>query len=88
VALADALYYASMLDLDTVGCFCALHETRLLPKKIAYPPDDLRSSRQPAQSASENALASNELFLEIFNPSLVQPFKYRSIRFTAVMSHP
>jgi hypothetical protein len=36
-----ALYSASILDLDTVGCFRALYDTRFEPKKTANPPVDL-----------------------------------------------
>jgi hypothetical protein len=38
VEFARALYSASVLDLDTVGYFMALQETRLGPKNIANPP--------------------------------------------------
>jgi hypothetical protein len=48
VAFANALYIDSILDLETVVCFLALHETKLDPKYIAYPPVDLLSSKQPA----------------------------------------
>jgi len=48
VALARALYSASVLDLDTVACFLALHEIRLEPRKIAKPPVDFLSSEHPA----------------------------------------
>jgi hypothetical protein len=34
-ALANALYFASILDLDTVGCFLVLQEIRFQPRKIA-----------------------------------------------------
>jgi hypothetical protein len=34
-ALARALYSSSLLDLDTVACFLALHETKFGPNNIA-----------------------------------------------------
>jgi len=52
VAFANALYSASVLDLDTVGCFLALHEMRFGPKKTAKPLVERQSSTLPAQSAS------------------------------------
>jgi hypothetical protein len=73
VVFATALYSASVLDLDTVGCLRALQEIRLVPKNITYPPVDILSSIQPAWSASEKALTSNGLFLMNFNPILVLP---------------
>jgi hypothetical protein len=73
VVFATALYSASVLDLDTVGCLRALQEIRLVPKNITYPPVDILSSIQPARSASEKALTSNGLFLMNFNPILVLP---------------
>jgi len=48
VAFAKALYSASVLDLETVACFLALHEIRLDPKNTAKPPVDLLSSGHPA----------------------------------------
>lgn len=72
---ATALYSTSVLDHDTIGFLCALQDTRLEPNKTTYPLVDLWSSRLPAQSESEKALTSNELFLTSLKPSLVQPFK-------------
>jgi hypothetical protein len=40
VALARHLYFASVLDLDTVDCFLELHEIRLGQIKTAKPPVD------------------------------------------------
>jgi hypothetical protein len=51
VAFASALYSASVLDLDMVGCFLAVEDTKLSPRNTAKPPVDLLWSIQPAQSA-------------------------------------
>ena len=61
VALANDLYSASVLDLETVACFLALQDIRFGPMNIANPPVDLLSSTLPAQSASEKALKRKEL---------------------------
>jgi hypothetical protein len=82
VASAKALYSASVLDLDTVCCFFALHEIKFGPKKIAKPPVDFLSSGQPAQSASEKALSNCEDELLNVRPTCSVPFVYLSMRFT------
>jgi hypothetical protein len=51
-----ALYFASVLERDTIFCFLTHQEMRLSPKNIAKPPVDFQSFVHPAQSASENAL--------------------------------
>jgi hypothetical protein len=61
VAFASALYSASVLERDIVGCFLALQEIKLGPMKMANPPVERLSSRSPAQSASEYALRRVEV---------------------------
>jgi hypothetical protein len=56
VALAMALYSASVIDLYTMLCFLALHDTRLDLRKTAKTPVDLLSSKLLAQSASKKTL--------------------------------
>jgi hypothetical protein len=82
VALARALYSASVLDLETVGYFLALQEIRLGHKKTAKPLVDLRSSRHLAQSASANALSSMEDDFLMCIPRCKVPFIYCKIRLT------
>jgi hypothetical protein len=68
VALVIALYSASVLDLETVGCFLALQDTMFDPRKMAKPHMDLWSSRQRAQLASEKLDTSNDEDFVIFIP--------------------
>ncbi|KAJ0779391.1 hypothetical protein HanPI659440_Chr06g0225971 [Helianthus annuus] len=56
-----ARYSDSQLDLATVGCFLALQEIKLPPKKIEYPYVERRVSRQRAQSASEYPSSDDEV---------------------------
>jgi hypothetical protein len=70
--LAIALYSVSILDLETVACFLALHEIKLDPKNTAEPGVDLLSFGDPAQSASENALTI--LKVDLLNRSLREVF--------------
>ena len=84
VALANALYSASVLDLDTVACFFAHQEIKLGPKKTAKPPVERLSSRQPAQSKSENALTRVDDDLLNVNPRLKVSLTYLSMRFADV----
>jgi hypothetical protein len=78
-----ALYSTSVLERDTVCCFLAFHDTKLLPKKIANPLVDLRSSEQPAQLASLNALRIDEEDHRILRPRPDVCLMYRRIRLTA-----
>jgi hypothetical protein len=60
VAFANALYSASVLDLETVAYFLALQAISLAPKNTTKPLVDLRSFGHPAQSTSANALTMVE----------------------------
>jgi hypothetical protein len=84
VALAIALYFAFVLDRETVDYLRALQETRLLPKNMENPPVDILSSMFPAQSASENPLTRADRDLVIFSPKLVVCFMYLKICLTVV----
>jgi hypothetical protein len=53
VALARALYSASVLDQDTVACLQALQEIKFGPRNMEKLSLEWRSSRQPVQSASK-----------------------------------
>jgi hypothetical protein len=84
VTFSMALYLASVLDHDTVGCFLALQETKFEPRNTANPPVDRQSSIFPAQSASEKPLTSIEEEQVICRPRLAVPMTYRSRRLVAV----
>ena len=84
VAFANALYSASVLDLETVACFFAHHDIKLGPKNIANPPVERLSSTHHAQSESENALTSVDDDLVKFRPTFIVFFTYLTMRFAAV----
>ena len=84
VAFANALYSASVLDLETVACFLALQDIKLGPKNTAKPPVERLSSKHPAQSESEKALISVEDDLLKFRPMLNVFFTYLTMRFAVV----
>jgi hypothetical protein len=54
------VYFSSLLDLEIVACFLALHKLNLIQKNIANPLMDRRSFTHAAQSGSEKALTSVE----------------------------
>jgi hypothetical protein len=83
VAFANALYSASVLDLDTVACFLAFQETRFDSKNIAKPHVDRLSSRLPTQSASLKPLTMRDVVLSILSPGFVVCFTYLKILLTA-----
>jgi hypothetical protein len=85
VALANTLYSASILDLDTVGCFCALQETRFLPRYMTKPHVVLLSSPLPVQSESKNALTSIDFDFVNVSPTSSVCFRYHKIIFTAIL---
>jgi hypothetical protein len=78
------LYSASVLDLDTVAYFLALHETKFGPTKIAKPPVERLSSMSPAQSASEKALRKLEVDDVNVSPSFIVLLTYLRMRFATV----
>jgi hypothetical protein len=57
VAMASDRYTASMLDLETIGCFLAVQDIKQSPRNTAKPDVDLLSSGHPAQSESQNAFS-------------------------------
>lgn len=68
IVSATLRYSASVVDLDTVGCFFELHESRFDPKKIRYAPWLLQSILSPPQSTSENAINSYLIDLRMCMP--------------------
>ena len=85
VALAKALYSASVLDLESIACFVAHHDMRLGPENTAKPPVEHLSSKHPAQSESEKALTRAEGDLLKFRPIFRVYLTYLTMRLAAVM---
>ena len=84
VAFAMDLYYALVLDWDTVACFFALQVIWFGPKKTAKPPVERRSSTHPVQSVSEKALTRIELDFMKVKPMPTVCFTYLEMRLAAV----
>jgi hypothetical protein len=84
VALARALYSASVLERGTVAYFLAHQEIRFEPRNTANLPVDRRSSTQPTQSTSEKALTNIEEDRLIFSPNFKVPCMYRRILLTTL----
>jgi hypothetical protein len=84
VVLAMALYSTSVLERETVGCFLALHEMMLDLINTVKPPVDLRSSEEPAQSASKKSLNNVESDFRMIIPMLIVDLRYHNMLLTAV----
>jgi hypothetical protein len=84
VALAKALYSASVFDRETMGYFLALQEIKFGPRKTTKPPVDRLSSTHQAQLASEKALTTIELDGRILSPMLSVPLTYQRMHLTAL----
>jgi hypothetical protein len=80
VVCAIALYSASVLKRETVGCFFAHHEMRLLPRNVQYPIVERLVVEQPAQSASEKAQRSSVEWEVKFKPVSIVPLIYLKMR--------
>ncbi|XBI78592.1 hypothetical protein VPH35_088252 [Triticum aestivum] len=85
VALASALYSASVLDRDTVACFFAHQDIKFGPKNTAKPPVERLSSGHPVQSESEKTLTRVEEDLLNVRPRAIVSFTYLTIRFAAIL---
>jgi hypothetical protein len=84
VALSMASYSASVLDLETVGCFLVDHDMTLDPKNKTKPQVDFLSSEHPAQSASEKALTRVDLDFLMSRPMSSVCLRYLRMRLTEV----
>ena len=56
LVVAEILYSASTLDLETVCCFLDAHDTRFRPKKIQKSVVEQRVIRHPTQSVSAKTI--------------------------------
>ena len=82
---ATALYLASALEQETVGCRFDDHETSEASRKMQNPDVECRVSGQPAQSASEYAVMVSSEDVRRYRLSDIMPWTYYSIRCSIVM---
>jgi hypothetical protein len=61
VSFAKDLYSTSVLDLDTVSCFVALHDIRFGPRNMTKPPLYILSSTQPTSAVKSTNQGRHKL---------------------------
>jgi len=80
---AAAMHSTSMVDKETLACLWEDQEIREVPKNWHVPDVDLRSTRHPAKSESENPLKKREEPKEYQRPSSEVYLRYLRMCFTA-----